>query len=178
MEILEIEKCLESMTILVDTREQPSDRALKRYEGFNCGYRKQKLNYGDYTYNFILPNNKELYSVNSPVDAPVVIERKMSLEELSNNLARERERFKREFERAMLYNASVYLLVEKGSWKDIFAGHYKTKLNRNAYFSGLTAFQARYHLQIIFCPPELSGRMIKEILYRELKERLEKGFYG
>ncbi len=178
MEYLDIKGCLESMTILVDTREQPSDRAKKRYESFGCPYRSQKLNYGDYTYNFTLPDGEELYPEGIQIGGDVVIERKMSLEELSNNLTRERDRFAREFERAVDAEASVYLLIEKGSWKDIYAGHYKTRFNKKAFLSGLAAFQARYHLQIVFCPQELSGILIKEILYRELKERLEKGVYG
>jgi ERCC4-type nuclease len=172
----DIESCLDSMSILIDTREQPSDKAQKRYTSFGCPYRRQKLEYGDYTYNFILPDGSELYTSDMVIKPKVVIERKMSLEELSNNLTKERARFAREFERAS--GASVYLLIESGSWRHIMTGKYKTRFNSNAFFAGLTAFQARYRLQIVFCPPELSGRMIKEILFRELKERLEKGEYG
>lgn len=173
---IEIENCLDSMNILIDTREQPSDRAEKRYKTFGCPYRRQKLEYGDYAFNFVMPDGSELYDLSDSVNAPVVIERKMSLEELSNNLTRNRGRFSREFERAG--KASIYLLVEDGSWKHIITGRYKTKFNQYAYFAGLVAFMARYRIQVIFCPPELSGRMIKEILYRELKERLQRGDYG
>lgn len=173
---IEIENCLDSINILIDTREQPSDRAEKRYKTFGCPYRRQKLEYGDYAFNFVMPDGSELYDLSDSVNAPVVIERKMSLEELSNNLTRERGRFAREFERAG--KASIYLLVEDGSWKHIITGRYKTKFNQYAYFAGLVAFMARYRIQVIFCPPELSGRMIKEILYRELKERLQRGDYG
>jgi hypothetical protein len=36
----------------------------------------------------------------------------------------------------------------------------------------------RYELQVIMCKAETSGRLIKEILYRDLKERLERGELG
>jgi hypothetical protein len=36
----------------------------------------------------------------------------------------------------------------------------------------------RYNANIIFCNAQDSGRLIKEILYRDLKERLERGDYG
>lgn len=177
MEYLDIKACLESMSILIDNREQPSERAERRYKTFGCPYRKQTLDYGDYTFNFVLPDGRELYSPEVSVKPSVVIERKMSLEELSGNLAQNRKRFEKEFQKAADNKASVYLLVEDSTWKDIYAGHYKTRFRKESYIASLTAFQARYHLQIIFCPHELSGRLIKEILYRELKERLEGGVY-
>ena len=33
----------------------------------------------------------------------------------------------------------------------------------------------RYNMNVIFCKEETSGRLIKEILFRDLKERLERG---
>ena len=51
----EQEDALKNMVILVDTREQPSARAMRRYKRFNCPYSRRKLEYGDYAYNFTLP---------------------------------------------------------------------------------------------------------------------------
>lgn len=176
MEYLDIKAALESMEIIVDSREQPSEQAEKRYKAFECPYKRQTLNYGDYTYNFQL-NGKELYPANHSICADCVVERKASLEELSSNLTHSRDRFIREFIRARENDASIYLLVENGDLKSIFAGHYRTKFDKHAYFSSFVAFLAKYHIQPIFCPAEMSGRVIKEILYRELKARLEKGVY-
>lgn len=178
MEWLDIKACLDSMEIVVDTREQPSEKAERRYKAFGCPYKRQALSYGDYTYNFKMPDGSSLFNDTDTINGHAVIERKMSLEELSKNLAQNRDRFRNEFEKAKSNGASIYLLIEQGSWKDIYAGHYKTNFSKQSYFASLMAFQSRYHLQIIFCPYELSGRMIKEILYRELKERLERGVYG
>ena len=58
-----------------------------------------------------------------------------------------------------------------GSLKDI-------GINPEAFKASLTAWMARYNAKVIFCRQETSGTLIKEILFRELKERLERGEYG
>ena len=114
----------------------------------------------------------------SEVQIKAAIERKMNLEELSSCFTQSRDRFKREFERARQDNASVYLLVENANWEKLLAGHYNTKFNVNAFKASIIAWIARYDLKPIFCRSEVSGQLIQEILYRELKERLERGDYG
>lgn len=178
MDRLQIEACLKSMSILVDTREQPSDRAKRRYSAFPCPYRRQTLDYGDYTYNFILPDGSELFCPKQRAAGTVIIERKMDLTELSGCLTHERKRFVAEFERAQEHQAKVYLLVEDATWENLLKGGYKTRFNPKSFFASMTAFMARYNLSVIFCKSEISGKIIHEILYRELKERLESGFYG
>lgn len=170
MELMDIEDCLKSMTILVDTREQPSERAKMRYETFSFPYQRQKLDFGDYSAKFWLSNEWEML--------PVAIERKMNLDELSTCFTRGRDRFKREFERAKSSEATVYLLVEEASWENVLNGRYKSRFSPKAYTASLIAWMARYDIKPIFCKPETTGRLISEILYRELKERLENGFYG
>lgn len=177
MHPIDIENCLDTLTVLIDTREQPTRRAQKRYDSFGIEYRRQKLEYGDYTFNFTL-NGKEFYSQDEKIKPLVMIERKMNLEELSNCLCQDRKRFKAEFERAKEHEAAIYLLVENGNWEMLMNGRYKTKFNQKAFFSSLVSWIARYRINIIFCKEELSGKIIKEILYRELKNRLERGDFG
>ena len=45
--------------------------------------------------------------------------------------------------------------------------------SRRRLSASLTAWLARYNCQIIFCEPATTGKLIREVLYRELKERLE-----
>ena len=174
----EIEDCLKSMIICVDTREQESDRAVKRYKMFGCPWERRMLNYGDYTYNFKLPNGRYIYPSDANIDGAAVIERKMSLTELSGNFTKSRKRFIAEFEKAKTAGASVYLMVEDGSWEKLLGGHYDTRYNPEYFKASLVAWMARYNAKVIFCRHEVSGSLIKEILYRELKERLERGDYG
>ena len=177
MDILEIRDCLESMVVLVDSREHLSRRAEKRYEAFGVPYERRTLDYGDYAYDFTLPSGKRFYGGENGarVYPDVVVERKMSLDEAASCFATQRERFKREFERARANGARVYLLIENATPEGIINGRYRSRLHPNAFLASLMAWLARYDMRLIMCKSDTSGRMIKEILYRELKERLEDG---
>lgn len=171
MHPVDINNCLNSMVILIDTREQPSERAEKRYKSFLCSHEKQKLNYGDYSAKF-------LNSDNEWQQIKVAVERKMHLEELAMCFTRDRKRFEAEFERAKADGATMYLLVEDASWENLINGKYRNKFNPKAFLASLTAWVARYDLKLIFCKHEISGTLIREILYREMKQLLEDGVYG
>lgn len=174
----EVDACLKSMSVIIDTREQPNtDRYEQRVNSLSVPYRRQLLDYGDYTFNFTLPNGEELHKPNELIKPSVMVERKMNLEELSGCFTQQRERFKAEFQRASDNKAIVYLLVEDASWEKIYSGHYKTRFNPVAFIASVLGWSARYNIRIIFCKHESSGKIIKEILYRELKEKLERGEY-
>lgn len=178
MNNFEIEACLRSMSILVDTREHPTGKqSERRYAAFGCDHGRQKLNYGDYTYNFILPSGRPLYKSGVPINPDVVIERKMNLEELSQCFCQGRKRFEREMQRASEAGAKIYLLVENATYENLLNGKYRTKFTAAAFTASLFAWIARYNIVPVFCKSETSGRIIKTILYRELKERLSKGQY-
>lgn len=177
MEPFQIDDCLKSLVILVDTREQPSERAERRYKSFGSPYRRTTLDYGDYTYNCTLPDGSSLFDESAPVHGHVIVERKMDLAELSGCLCQQRERFEREFQRAKDNGATIYLLIEDATWENLLNGRYKTKFHPNAFEASLLAFVARYDIKPIFCKKETSGKLIRDILYRELKERLERGIY-
>lgn len=124
-----------------------------------------------------MPSGYWLHNSES-INPDVVIERKMNLEELSACLCQQRNRFRSEFERAIESGAKVYLLVEDATWEKLINGGYKTGFNKAAFFASLVAWSVRYDFKIIFCKQETSGNLIHQILYRELKEKLEQGFYG
>lgn len=178
MDNLEIQNCLDTFRILVDTAEQPTKEYTRRCDAFGCPYVRQNLDYGDYTYDFMLPSGKWLHEDEGAVKGDSVIERKMSLRELSGNLCQNWDRFCREFDRASENNASIYLLVEDASWVKIITGRYGTKFNSKAYLHRLLKLIGKYQIKPIFVPKDLSGQMIYEILYREAKRRLELGEYG
>lgn len=179
MNNFEIEACLRSMSILIDTREKPTGKqSERRYAAFGCDHGRQKLNYGDYTYNCLLPSGRPLFEKGQAINPDVVIERKMNLEELSQCFCQDRKRFEREMQRATDSGAKVYLLVENATYENLLNGKYKTRFNPVAFSASLFAWVARYNITPIFCKSETSGKIIKAILYRELKERLTRGQYG
>lgn len=163
---------LESMKLLVDTREQPTKRLEERLEACGLPYTRRKIDSGDYSCICTLPNGTELDFSNK-----VVIERKMDLGELCLCFGSQRQRFEKEFKRAKEAGTKIYLLVENGSWEKIYNWSYKnkSKLHPNALVASIAAFRARYNVQLDFCRSETTGRVIHDILYRELKEYLERG---
>ena len=174
MNPFDVDAVLGTMSILVDNREQPTARAKKRYSAFSVPYKRVTLDYGDYAANCTLPSGKTLYDENMRVRADVVIERKMNLDELANCFTHNRERFRREFERASAAGAKIYLLVENATWENLMNGKYRSKFNPKAFKASITAYMARYNANVIMCKEETSGKLINEILFRELKEQLSK----
>ena len=175
MDIFDREKVLKSFQILVDSREQKTEKAKKRYQSFEVPYQRATLNYGDYTYNAVLPDGNEIFNVEKTILPFCAIERKMSLDELAGCFTRSRERFKKEFEKATDHECRIFLICENSNWENLLNGKYRSKFNANAFLASSVAWMVRYNMNVIFCKEETSGRLIKEILYRDLKERLERG---
>lgn len=170
MHPIDTENTLATMKILVDSREQDTEQARRRYAIFGCDHRRQKLDFGDYSCEFILPNGKVISLADK-----CVIERKYGLSELCMCYTRERGRFKREFERAASKKAKTYLLIEGASWEAVYAARYRSQMKPQALVASMLAWLARYNCQIIMCRSCTSGKLIHDILYREAKERLERG---
>lgn len=133
------------------------------------------MDYGDYCANAVLPSGKPVLDASERLYPLAVIERKMDLDELATCFTTGRERFTREFERASEHCASVWLLVEGGNWEKIFRHQYRSNMTPAAFVGSLTAFCVRYGAHIVFCDELTTPMMIREILYRDLKERLERG---
>ena len=178
MDPFEIKDTLATFRILADTREQNTPRAQERFEAFGVPVERATLNYGDYAGQINLLDGSALYDPSGTVSAQTVIERKMSLDELAMCFTRGRDRFRREFERAASAQASTWLLIEGGSWEAIDKHRYRSKFSEKAMRASLIAWSVRYGFKIVFCRPETSGALIREILYRDIKERLERGEYG
>lgn len=164
----EMREALASMTLLVDTREQPTERLEQRLLIADLPYERQKLDFGDYSCKCNLPDGSIL-----DLSTNAVIERKMNIDELCLCFGKERPRFEREFERAKAAGCRIYLLVEGGTWEHVYNGKYRSKLSSKALIASIDAFRARYGMQLDFCKPETTGHLIRDILYRELKEHLE-----
>lgn len=170
MNPFEVSRALKSLTLIVDTREQDTDRLRRRIRQTGLSFVRQKLDFGDYSAKTTLDNGTEF-----DISSSVSIERKMNLDELCACYCKGRKRFTREFERAKSAGAKVYLLIENANWEKAYNGSYRSKMSPQALTASLFAWLARYNCQIVFCKEETSGKIIREILYREMKERLENG---
>ena len=70
------------------------------------------------------------------------------------------------------------MLIENASWEKVISGKYRSKMSPNALMASMTAWMARYDTQIVMCDEIISSVMIREILFREVKERLAEVEYG
>lgn len=170
MNPFEVSRALKNLMLIVDTREQDTDRLRRRIRQTGLSFVRQKLDFGDYSAKTTLDNGTEF-----DISSSVSIERKMNLDELCACYCKGRKRFTREFERAKSAGAKVYLLIENANLEKVYNGSYRSKMSPQALTASLFAWLARYNCQIIFCKEETSGKIIREILYREMKERLENG---
>lgn len=153
----DIKKLISSIVVLVDTREKQNGHITDYLTKNNIAYEPTTLNYADYS--FYIPAaaaGEDIY-----FHRDIVIERKASLEELSNNLAQERERFEKEFLRAGNDNAKLYLMVEDmGGYSSIIGHKYNTQFAPAAFISSLKAWEARFNCNIQFIDKQYSGYFI------------------
>lgn len=168
MDPFETKYALEHLTLLVDTREQNTPAFRRRMKDTGLPWERKKLDFGDYSTRCELEDGRVL-----DFSQALAVERKMSLDELCACYCRERKRFAKEFERARLAGAKLYLLIENGDWERAYHGDYRSQMSPEALVASMTAWLARYNCQLLFSTPELSGRLIRDVLYRETKERLE-----
>lgn len=164
---IEAEECLKSMVYCVDTREQPTENLAKRMEFLQPNERETLMS-GDYTAKTLLPDGSWFY-------LPVAVERKMSLTEIAGNLTRERDRFRAEFNRAREHGIRLYILIEQASWEEAYAGAYRSQMKPKSMIASLMTWSARYGCSVVMCKrPETSGKLIRDILHYEMRERLER----
>ena len=172
MNPVDIKSVLEKAVLLVDTREQDTPALHRRLERIGLPHRREKLYSGDYSI------ASEIDGAEITLSQTVAIERKMSLDELAMCFGTDRQRFVKEFDRAKDSGMRLYLLVENASYENLYNHKYRSKLNPNAFIASLFAWMARYDCRVIFCKEETAPRIIHDVLYRELKERLERGEFG
>lgn len=168
MDHFSVKHTLATMSVLWDTREQNTQRSRKRMKQIGVPIERVVLPFGDYSAKCILPNG-EVYSL----ERIVTIERKMDITELAHCYCQDRGRFTREFQRAKDAGAKVYLLIENGSLDAVYAGNYRSRVHPASLTASIFAWLSRYDCQILFCNENNTGKVIHDVLYRELKERLE-----
>lgn len=170
----EIKAILKTMVILCDTREQKNQHIKQFFDIKKRRYQDKTLITGDYT--AVIPANKDM-GIYKPLyfDKSIVIERKGSLEELSGNFTRGRERFKRELTRANADNMEFHLMIEGSSFTDIINHNYKTELHENAFLATLLSLQCEYGFNIMFIQPADAGLYIERLLYYHVRKYLLNG---
>lgn len=164
----ELKNLLDSLTIVVDTREQANQHIIKYFNDKKIPYIFKKLDYGDY--GCFLPANPEL-GIMRDTYFDCFIERKNSIEELSGNLTQDRQRFESEFIRAK--GSRFILMVEESAGFEKIVNHkYNTQYNEKSFIASLLAFGHRYGIDIHFIDSKYAGLFIYYQLYYFAREYL------
>lgn len=167
----ELKKLLESLEIVIDTREQENSHIVDYLEKKKVAYRVEKLEHGDYT--AMLPANPELGIYRDMYLSNVLsIERKGSLEELSGNFTKDRSRIESEFLRS---KGRMILLIEGASYDDILNHRYKTQYDPKSFVATIKAFESRYRIETAFTSKKSAGNYIYHSLYYQTRESLKNG---
>lgn len=145
----EIKDILQSIVVVVDSREQKNKHILDVFDKHKIKYITKKLDEGDYT--FYVPQNTEYGFLRDLwFDRLLIFERKASLEELSGNFSKDRSRLEKEF--ATMKAQNKILIIENSQYGDIVSGNYNTQYSIKSYLATLHTFASRYNLDIMFMP--------------------------
>lgn len=92
-------------------------------------------------------------------DKKIIVERKGSLEELSGNLTKERDRLEKELS---LSPKTKVIVIENATYSDMVMGNYKTQYNNKSFWASIHSFWHKYNVPIILMPDsEYTGFFIR-----------------
>lgn len=153
--------------LLIDTREKPKaiQSILRTFDEAGVVHESTKLLFGDYM------------DYNQP---SLVIDRKQNIAELAKNCTVESARFKRELERARKAGSRLVILVEqnrymdRGKWVQVNGvadlmlwSSPHTEIRGEKVYRVLSAWLAKYNIDVRFCDKRQTGKEILRILYPE-----------
>ena len=165
---MNLEKLLmENMTILVDTREKANKHILDYFDSKGIKYKIFGLKYGDYS---CIYQDQELKLDFREI---VSIERKNSLDELTQNLTKYRDRFNNEFKRA---KGRIYLMIEGCSYSDILNHNYNSAMHPKALLSSIKSFEAKHGISTNYIKRVQAGNYIYYTLKAYVREALKGEF--
>lgn len=176
----EINKLLkENFVILYDTREQQNQHILDYFDKSKLGYKKQKVDEGDYT---AVITKREDMGIYRDIYFPVVIERKNSIDELAGNICEKKDdnrgnsRLERELDRAKTKGLMVFLLIEdKNGKQTILNEDYRSNISKKALEGKLESMQIEYLKGVIYTDKANAGREIVMKLYYGIRYFLKQG---
>ena len=153
---------IKNIKILVDSRDKSNEHILTIFDKKGIEYYKPEngLKTGDYSVAIQLEDDTVI-----DLRDKIVIERKNSLEELSTNITKHRERFANELQRAKDNNTKFILMIEGVRWyEDLLEGNYNTFTHKNSYLASIMAFKSRYGIEVI----GIDRKYVASYIYKEL----------
>lgn len=162
----ELKTLLDSLVIIVDTREQKNTHILDYFRKKEITFKFQTMKTGDYS--AYIPANPEL-GLPRDLYFDVVVERKANIDEFAQNT--KEERFENELIRSQHMN---FLLIIEDTYENLLNGAYRSKYSPQALLGRLKAFEARYGFNTVFMDKKLMGNYIFHHFYYQIRNVLKK----
>lgn len=107
----ELKKALDSLVVVVDSREQDNKHILDFFNSKGISYKKVKNDFGDYTA-MIPAGTIDMFTSDIYFDRDIAIERKNSIDEIAGNLKEDAARLKKELAHMNMYEIKYFFFVE------------------------------------------------------------------
>jgi len=143
---------IKKVKIIIDSREKNIKHIIDVFDRMDIKYKIQKLDIGDYCFCY----DDEIFKC--------IVERKNSLDELSQNFSINRDRFKREFEK-LTEDSFCHLLIEQNTLNDLICGNYRSQINRNSFLASLLSFEYRYNIRTHFVEKKYTAFYITKLFF-------------
>ncbi|PFB74777.1 nuclease [Bacillus anthracis] len=170
----EISSILETLTIVVDTRENKNDHIRDYLHQKGIPIKNQKLDTGDY--GCMIPKNEEL-GIPRDIYLDSRVERKAHMDEITLNLQKDKQTA---FENELIRSKDIpfTLIVEdlKG-YEKMLKGQYRSQYKPLALLGRLNTFKAKYNFEIVYLDNKFSGNWIYHHFYYQARHYLKTGIF-
>ena len=156
---------LDSVIIIVDTREKANSFILDYFRKKDIQYKFQTMKTGDYS--AFVPKNEEL-GIMRDLYFDCVVERKNSIDEFAQNT--KEDRFENELIRS--HNMSFILVIED-KYENLLNANYRSQYKPQALLGRLKTFEARYDFTTVWMDKKLMGNFIYYHLYYHIRNYLK-----
>jgi ERCC4-type nuclease len=166
----ELKKLLDSLIIMVDTREQKNQHVLDYLRKKDVSIKFKAMKTGDYS--AMIPRNEEL-GITRDIYLNAVIERKNGVDELVQSI-KDRTRFENELIRGSKYPFTL-IVEDLEGYRKILEGKYRSRYDPKALLGSLKTFEVRYGFSTVFIANSTTGNYIYHHFLYMARELLKGG---
>lgn len=160
----EMKKILDSMVVIVDTREQNNQHIIDFLNKKQKSYKTMKLDFGDYS--CMIPKGTiGQFTSDIYFDKDFVIERKNSIDEIAGNLKDDASRLKKELAHLNMHQIEFYIFVEDVNFEENLrlgpGGGYRSQYDAFTLMQRIyKGIEGEYHTMVIPVPKSCMGSKI------------------
>lgn len=155
--------------ILIDSREK--DLSIKEvFDSLGTHYRVTGLPYGDYGIEIVA---NEEFGIKEDILLKVRVERKNSLDEISQNLTKHKDRFHREMQKCIDDGGTMVIMIEGATYEDIINHNYRSELQPKPFLALLHSITSKYGVQFVFISKRASSLFVYNYLKYYAREYLK-----